>query len=592
MTEEDEVQTQEDENACAIDVDTDGMLTSFLSYCDDDDPTKFNPIRFADDVLANFYIKTSRDNETVYIYDCKTGIYSQNGEAMIKGLMARILGRETRHRHYTDVIFYIKGKTYFDRPLTVDPQKLVVVNGVLDVQTRQITPFSPANFYVVAVPVTYHEKAQCPTILKFLTEVVGEKLLPLIQEMFGYCLYQDYPIHVAFMFVGNGKNGKSTLQKLQTMFLGKQNVSHETLQDICYNRFSKSQLYGKLANTSADIPSIPLTYTGNFKMLTGNDPMSVEYKFKSPFSMTNIAKLIFSCNQVPETKDDTDAYYRRWQIIPCNNVFIGEKCDTHILDKLTTPEELSGLLNWALEGLKRLLDNARFSVNEDFEQQRRQYIRKSNSSKAFIEECLTHEPDTSAIIAEAELYQKYIAFCNDNGLPTSKKAALTKNIHQYLPQAKQTTERIDGKVTHAWQHISHHQAFVTSVTSVTAASPKGENQISNYLEVSKPLVTVVTNSPNSSANGKENHKAVKVSDTPVTIVPTVPTPPTEGDRVCGHCARWHKQNCTITHVDPEAHCDCVSPLNPYAQDCEDYMDKTAFANGAAKVLNGDSGGRS
>jgi putative DNA primase/helicase len=453
------------------DPDSDGMLTAYGSYCDDDEKT-FNPIRFAESVLANFHIKTTTDNETVYIYDKKRGIYFANGESVIKALMAKILGKETRNRHYADVVFYIKAKTYFDRPLTVDPLKLVVVNGVLDVENRQVCPFTSDRFYLTAIPVTYDEKAECPKALEFLGQVVGERLLPLMQELFGYCLFQDYPFHIAFMFVGEGKNGKSTLQKLLAAFLGKENVSHETLQDLCYNRFSKSQLYGKLANLCADIPTTPLFHTGNFKMLTGGDPMSAEHKFKNPFSLTNYAKLVFSCNQVPETKDDTDAFYRRWTIIPCNNVFSGDKCDPHILDKLTTPQELSGLLNWALAGLKRLLETNTFTGNEDFEEQRKQYIRKSNSSKAFIEECLSYDPDCSAIIPEAELYQRYIAFCNDNELPSSKKAVLTQNINQYLAQAKQTTARIDGRAgIHVWQYVK----FVATVSTVATTITKETN---------------------------------------------------------------------------------------------------------------------
>ena len=472
--------------------DSDGMFTSFPSYCDDDEKT-FNPIRFAESVLANFHIKTSRDNETVYIYDKKKGIYCPVGEAVIKGLMAKILGKETRHRHYADVVFYVKGMTYFDRPLTVDPRKLVVANGVLDVESRQVSPFTSDTFYLTAIPVTYDEKAECPRALKFLAQVVGERLLPLMQEMFGYCILQDYPFHIAFMFVGEGKNGKSTLQRLLAAFLGKENVSHETLQDLCYNRFSKSQLYGKLANLCADIPITPLMHTGNFKMLTGNDPISAEHKFKNPFSLTNYAKLVFSCNQVPETKDDTDAFYRRWTIIPCNNVFSGDKCDLHVLDKLTTPQELSGLLNWSLTGLKRLLETNTFTGNEDFEEQRRKYIRKSNSSKAFIEECLSYDPDCSAIIPEAELYEKFITFCDNNELPSSKKAVLTQNINQYLAQAKQTTARIDGKAgIHVWQYMK----FVATVASVATCSTK--ETISEYSVLKESLATPATLATNSS----------------------------------------------------------------------------------------------
>lgn len=495
-------------------------------YADPDG--NFNPILFAESILGNFTIKTAKDNEIVYIYDEEKGVYSPDGEAKIKTAMANMLGKENRHRYYPDVIFHIKAKTYFERPSTVNPLKLIVANGVLNVETRQLVPFNPAEFYLTALPVYYDEKAECPVIIKFLSEVVGKKLLPLIQEMFGYCLYQDYLFHVAFMFVGNGKNGKSTLINLLTIFLGKESVSHETLQDICYNRFSKAQLYGKLANTCADIPSTPLTYTGIFKIVTGNDSLSAEYKFKNPFIFINKAKLIFSCNQVPETKDDTDAYYRRWQIIPCNNTFKNEECDPNILAKLTIPEELSGLLNWALEGLKRLLEKRQFSINEDFEEQRRQYIRKSNSSKAFIEESLSYDPDHNSFIPESELYQKYIAFCNDNELPSSKKAVLTQNIHQYLAQAKQTMERIDGKATHVWQYI--HCEVVTTVT--TSLIKEGFHD--NYkLCLDQAPVTPVTNS--------------------------------EESLVAGHCKKFHTGACSFPG-DP----NCLTPLNPCVKTCKDF----------------------
>jgi hypothetical protein len=79
--------------------------------------------------------------------------------------------------------------------------------------------------------------------------------------------------------------------------------------------------------------------------------------------------------------------------------------------------------------------------------------RKSNSSRAFIEEELAYNPDPKAIVPEAELYEKYIEFCQTNNLPSSRKALLTQNIHQYLPQAKQTKERIKGKNVHVWQFI-------------------------------------------------------------------------------------------------------------------------------------------
>jgi putative DNA primase/helicase len=146
-------------------------------------------------------------------------------------------------------------------------------------------------------------------------------------------------------------------------------------------------------------------------------------------------------------------------------VFTGEKCDPKILERTATPVELSGLLNWALEGLRRLLKNRHFSTTENMEELRSNYIRKSNSSRAFIEEELAYDQDPKAIVPEAELYERYVYFCRTNNLPSTRKAILTQNIHRFLPQVKQTMERLDGKSVHVWQFIQVREA-VTTVTSL------------------------------------------------------------------------------------------------------------------------------
>jgi P4 family phage/plasmid primase-like protien len=428
---------------------------------------KFDTIAFAKAMLQSYAFKTMKDNEVLYVYNHDLGIYAPDGEQLIKQNMAKVLDDDNSQRYYADVVFHIKGSTYFERP-QANPKRLVLKNGILNLETMSLEPFTPNEFHLIHVPVIYDPKAECPAILQFLQYIVGEKQLDPIQEFIGYCLHQIYDFHTALMLAGNGKNGKSTLLTLLTKFLGgNRNVSHQTLQALCYNRFAAAELYAKLANTCADIPSTALTQTGMFKMLVGNDPISAERKYGHPFSFTNIAKLIFSCNKGPETKDDTDAYFRRWMILACNNVFSGKKCNPHIIQTLTTESELSGLLNWALQGMKRLFTNEHFTANEDIETQRKEYIRKSNSSKAFIEERLQYGPSPTDYIPEAELYEKYILFCQENRLPTNRKGELTQNLHQILPQAKQTVERISGKNVHVWQHIT-----CLTATTATTLPPK------------------------------------------------------------------------------------------------------------------------
>jgi putative DNA primase/helicase len=97
--------------------------------------------------------------------------------------------------------------------------------------------------------------------------------------------------------VGIGRNGKSKLLELITALLGKDNVSNQTIQSLCYNRFSLAELHRKLANISADLPSKELANTGIFKMIVGGDRLEGEHKHKDPFYFDNYAKLMFSCNR-------------------------------------------------------------------------------------------------------------------------------------------------------------------------------------------------------------------------------------------------------------------------------------------------------
>ena len=442
---------------------------------------KLNPIVLAKEIMQDYTFLTPKTMETTFYFNKKKGIY-EPGESIIKMEMAKRWDENVRNKYYPDVLFYIKAKTYTEN-LTVSPYFIACENGVLNVVSKEIMPFDQKLFITARVPVTYDVAATCAAIHIFLNEVVGEEQKQVIQEMMGYCLLQNMPYHKAFMFIGDGANGKSTLLNLLKAFLGAENCSNVTLQNICNNRFSTANLRYKLANLCADLPDSQIVNSGAFKMLTGADTISAEFKHQNPFTFVNYAKLIFSANKIPQTTEDTLAFFRRWLIITCDNVFMGEKCDPKILDRLTIPTELSGLLNFALEGLKRLLENGKFSINETIEDLRSQYIRKSNSAKAFIEERLEQTQNAKDFIEETELYQNYILFCNKEKLPTMQKRSFTINMQQFCPQVIQTKERILGTPTPVYQYVK-----IKTVPSVPSSlfNSKILPYYNKNIEISKP----------------------------------------------------------------------------------------------------------
>jgi phage/plasmid-associated DNA primase len=123
-------------------------------------------------------------------------------------------------------------------------------------------------------------------------------------------------------------------------------------------------------------------------MLVSGDSITAERKFEHPFSFRSYAKLIFSANEIPESDDKTDAFYRRWIIFRFDKKFQNGDEDTKLINQLTTPEELSGLLNLALIALTQLIDEGGFH-DKDIEQTKRDYEENTNDVNAFLyQECL------------------------------------------------------------------------------------------------------------------------------------------------------------------------------------------------------------
>lgn len=412
---------------------------------------KFRAAYVAKELMEEQTYVTRRKDEMVFRYLHDKGIYEMFAETYVKQETRRKLGKHTSSSKQSEVLNFIQVSTYKD--IEESPEHLIVLkNGILNIQTGKLEPFNPKCFILNALNVEYNPKADCPNFKKFLSEVVAEGDTASIQEYTGYCLLRDYRFHKALLLVGEGSNGKSTLLETLRFLLGTDNVSNEPLQTLITNRFALGQLYGKLANIYADLPAIALRDTGFFKMITGNDTIGAEFKFRDRFYFKNYAKLVFSCNRIPETPDDTTAFFRRWIIINFPNTFPDSdpKTDKNLLGKLTTPEELSGILNWALGGLRRLLKTERFTKAKTVEETRHQYVQASNPIKAFVEEHI--EADPNNVTTKDEIYETFIKYCRKYNLPTTPKNSFSMRLPEYCPATPTRTTRL-GKSVRAWSGI-------------------------------------------------------------------------------------------------------------------------------------------
>ena len=344
-------------------------------------------------IMSLHHFKTMKDTGEIYYY--KNGIYIPNGEALTQTIAERHYKNITIHV-VNEVLGHIRRKTFVERSeFDKEPYLLTLENGIIDTKTGLLKEFTPDYLSLIKIPVTYNSNALCPRIDKFLSEIVVPQDLETLYEIAGYCLIKRYFIHKAFMLNGDTHSGKSTYIKLLTCLVGKENVSNIPLQLLLTDKFSSSSLYGKLINSFADLPNGALRQTGIFKVLTGEDRISMQRKFKDSFNTENIAKLIFSCNDMPRTYDKGDAFFIRWIIINFPNRFDdrNQNTDKTLIDKLTTQQELSGFLNKALERARTLFERGHFTVNPDVEDIRKYYEKLSNPIYAFLDERMIFDKD-------------------------------------------------------------------------------------------------------------------------------------------------------------------------------------------------------
>ncbi len=383
----------------------------------------FIPKRLADSIMEQQHFRHTAS----VLWAFSKGVYQRDGEPLVRSEAQALLGEERRENRIVETIRYIETATRITAP---DPSggHINLRNGRLDWMSGKLDLHSPDYFEIVQLPVMYDPKAVCPLFDRYLETTLAPEIIPLVEEIMGYCLIPDTRFEKAVMAVGAGANGKSVLLDTITAFLGPENVSTVALQDLEENRFRVAELYGKLANIFADLDDRALNSSSVFKTLVTGDGITAERKFAQPFSFRPYARLIFSANTLPPSKDRTHAFYRRWLIIPFERTFEGKEADKELRTKLRN--ELPGILNRALRGLKRLSSEGKFTEPQAVKAALEEYQRENDTVASFIAEFVVK--DANATTAKQSMYGRYRNWCERQGLrPVSQKQFKTALVQSF-----------------------------------------------------------------------------------------------------------------------------------------------------------------
>lgn len=235
-------------------------------------------------------------------------------------------------------------------------------NCTLDLNTGNPMPHSYYHYFRYVLPYDYDPNARCPMFMKYLDEVLPEKdVQNVLAEYIGWIFLPDLKLEKVLFLYGSGCNGKSVFVDIIEALLGRDNVSHESLSDMCGESGDRSRanLAGKLLNTCSDVS--PNAFSGDiFKRIASGEPISTRLLYKDVATLTGYAKMMFCLNELPKTKDNSKGYFRRFLIVPFNVQIPKSRIDPKLAQKIISTE-LPGIMNWALQGRARLVRQQGFS---------------------------------------------------------------------------------------------------------------------------------------------------------------------------------------------------------------------------------------
>lgn len=287
------------------------------------------------------------------------------------------------------------------------------------------------------IPVDFNKEAKCPMIETFLSEVITPEDKGVLLQFLGYCMIPTTKLEKAMMLIGEGANGKSTFLKVMTAMIGQENISNLSLFDL-EKRFRLVGIVGKLVNIYPDLPNKNLVEIGIFKAVVSGDPLTGERKYGTAFSFNPYAKMLFSTNKLPTTQDISPAFFRRWLIIEFPNTFNGKQRDPGLLTKLSSREELEGLVQLSIRGLNELYSDEEFSESHKMNELIDNYEKANNPVSVFINErCVVGD---GFEIKKTDLYATFKKFTFREGLQTLGRNDFARRVRKLIPSITEISD--------------------------------------------------------------------------------------------------------------------------------------------------------
>lgn len=394
--------------------------------------------KFANHMMDLLNIKRINNQLHVYV----DGTYL-DGVHRIEAKMIEVIPKLSRAQR-KEALDYIELLAHDDTK-QADAKYIAFRNGILDIETGDLLPFSPDFIITNKIDYDYDPLAQSELVDRTLDKLACGKsdIRALLEECAGYCFYRRNELRKAFILTGDKSNGKSTYIAMLQKMLGDDNTSALDLKELG-DRFKTSEIYRKLANLGDDIGDEFITDMSIFKKLVTGDRVTAERKGQDPFSFNSYAKLIFSANNLPRTKDRTGAIIDRLIVVPFNATFSKNDpdYDPYIKYKLVQDDCIQYLIKLGIEGLKRVLERKAFTESEKVNEELDNYNKLNNPILYFFADISVEDLIREPVDV---WFAKYHDFCLGENINTLSKIEFSRQLLRHFNGLEIKVKSINGK---------------------------------------------------------------------------------------------------------------------------------------------------
>jgi len=321
------------------------------------------------------------------------------------------------------------------RELNPASQRIFFKNGVYDPRRPDlgVQPHDPSNFNASTLTVDYTPGIPHPNWDTFLQEIFGEEptRMILMQEIFGWMLISDNLGHQkAVAFDGVPRSGKGTILEVIGSVLGMGMADTSLAQLIDNKALSGLRTVNLAVDRDAKRPAVRdlSSVHSQFNKITSNEPLSIPLLFtQDPWIGRLNCKLAIACNGIPVMADDSGAAPNRWIVLKFTKSFLNRE-DLTLADRLRS--ESAAIAAWAVEGLRRLIQNGQFTMPESSIEESHALVDVSSPLLQFAEDRLHIGPEEKC--HGDLLWSTFKQWCKDTNHPAPYKGQFMRNLERAL----------------------------------------------------------------------------------------------------------------------------------------------------------------